>query len=269
MKRLLIMAYAGLAYLVAMASLIYILGFLADIGVPKGINDGVNSPVWMALIIDAGLVTVFGLQHSATARRRFKAWWTGHIPPSIERATYLYMTAGMTTCLVTLWHPIPVTIWRVDQPILAGIIVTIYLAVWLLMYVSTFHFGHLSFFGVQQALDRFRQRPAGTTTFTTRYLFALVRHPISLGWMLTPWITPHMTVVRLTFAVSIMVYVLIATRFEEADLIEELGERYLEYRKQVPAFIPGPATRGERTDTSLQESQQIDRASTLITRTES
>jgi protein-S-isoprenylcysteine O-methyltransferase Ste14 len=254
-NRLAIMAYAGLAYLVAMISLAYIVGFLADFGVPKGINDGTNSPVWLALIIDAGLVAVFGLQHSTTARRRFKAWWTGYVPPSIERATYLYMTAGMTIILVTLWRPIPVTIWRIDQPVLAGIIVTFYLAVWLLMYASTFLFGHLNFFGVQQALDRFRQRPAGTTTFTARYLYALVRHPISLGWMLTPWLTPHMTVGQLTFAVSIMVYVLIATRFEEADLIEELGERYLEYRKQVPAYIPGLSTREKSADDSLQEAQ--------------
>lgn len=249
------MGYAAFAYLVAMINLAYVVGFLADFGVPKGINDGPDSPVWLALIIDAGLVALFGLQHSTTARRRFKAWWTGYVPPSVERATYLYMTAGMTIVLVTLWRPIPVTIWRVDQPTLAGAIVTFYLAVWLLMYASTFHFGHLSFFGFQQALDRFRRRPERSTTFTARYLYALVRHPISLGWMLAPWITPHMTVGQLTFAVSTTVYVLIATRFEESDLIEELGNRYLEYRKQVPAFIPGLTTREKSTDNSLQEAQ--------------
>jgi protein-S-isoprenylcysteine O-methyltransferase Ste14 len=73
--------------------------------------------------------------------------------------------------------------------------------------------------------------------------------------MLTPWLAPHMTVGQLTYAVSIMVYVLIATRFEESDLIDELGERYLEYRKQVPAFIPGLATDGKSDDASLQELQ--------------
>ena len=185
-KRVVIVVYAGLAYLVAMISLVYIVGFLANFGVPKGINDGPDSPVWLALIIDVGLVTLFGLQHSATARRRFKVWWTGYIAPSIERATYLYMTAGMTIMLVTLWHPIPVTIWQVDQPILAGMIVTFYLAAWLLMFAATFHFGHLSFFGLQQALDRFRQRPAGsTTTIRKRCLSSVVvfsmRHSIS-GW---------------------------------------------------------------------------------------
>jgi len=64
--------------------------------------------------------------------------------------------------------------------------------------------------------------------------------------MLAPWLTPHMTVGQLTFAVTTMVYALIATRFEESDLIEELGDRYLEYRKQVPTFIPGLATRKAR-----------------------
>lgn len=165
------------------------------------------------------------------------------------------MTAGMTFLLVTLWRPIPMTIWRVDQPILAGVIVTFYLDVWLLMLASTFHFGHLSFFGLQQALDRFRQQPEESTTFTARYLYALVRHPISLGWMLVPWLIPHLTVGQLTFAVSTAVYVLIATRFEESDLIEELGNRYLKYCKQVPAFIPGLAGREKSTENSLQKSQ--------------
>ena len=56
--------------------------------------------------------------------------------------------------------------------------------------------------------------------------------------MLVPWLTPHFTVGQLVFALSVMVYVLIATVFEEADLVAEFGDRYRRYRKEAPAFIP-------------------------------
>jgi methanethiol S-methyltransferase len=63
--------------------------------------------------------------------------------------------------------------------------------------------------------------------------------------MLAPWVTPHLTVGQLVFAICATAYVLAATGFEEADLIEALGDRYRAYRAEVPAFLPrlrrGPA----------------------------
>jgi protein-S-isoprenylcysteine O-methyltransferase Ste14 len=57
--------------------------------------------------------------------------------------------------------------------------------------------------------------------------------------MLTPWLVTHFTVGQLVFALSAAAYVLIATKFEEADLIADLGDDYLRYRERVPAFVPG------------------------------
>jgi protein-S-isoprenylcysteine O-methyltransferase Ste14 len=56
--------------------------------------------------------------------------------------------------------------------------------------------------------------------------------------MIVPWLTPHMTIGQLVFALGTAVYVLVATAFEEADLIAELGETYRKYRRHVPAFLP-------------------------------
>lgn len=47
-----------------------------------------------------------------------------------------------------------------------------------------------------------------------------------------------MNIGQLTFAIGTMIYVLVATVFEERDLVAELGERYRAYRAQVPAFVP-------------------------------
>ena len=242
------LAYAGLAYILALGAIAYLVGFLAGIAVPKGINSGPAGDPWTAVAVDLGLIALFGLHHSATARRRFKAWWTRIVPPDLERATYLYMTVAATGLLVWFWQPIPVTVWHVGQPVAAGAILALYLAVWGAMFAATFHIGHFGFFGLAQVWDKVRGRRAEAAPFCARWLYAAVRHPISLGWMLTPWLTPHMTVGQLVFALGAAAYVLVATVFEEADLAAELGETYRAYRARVPAFLPrlganGPARR--------------------------
>jgi methanethiol S-methyltransferase len=233
-----ILLYAGGAYLLAMANIAYIVGFLANFGVPKGVNDGTPGPLWPSGALNLGLICLFGLHHSATARRWFKARWTRIVPPVLERATYLYMTAIATTLLVVFWTPIPITVWKVGNDVAYWSIWAAYLLVWAMMFSATFHLGHFGFFGLAQAWARVAGRPQGNGSFCARWLYEVVRHPISLGWMLTPWLTPHMTVGQITFAVGTMVYVLIATVFEERDLLAEMGDRYRIYRAQVPAFVP-------------------------------
>ncbi|MFT4637537.1 MAG: hypothetical protein ACI8T1_000847 [Verrucomicrobiales bacterium] len=244
LKHLFFLGYATVAYVLALANIAYLVGFIAGIGVPKGINDGPVGSLWHALIVDISLVFLFGLHHSITARRSFKAWWTQFIPSEIERATYLYMTAAISAFMILFWRPIPITLWHFDHPLAANVILAVYLAVWVLMLGATFHFGHFSFLGLRQAWDRLRRQPPARARFTARYLYALVRHPISLGWMLAPWVTPHMTVGLATFAISTAIYILVATYFEERDLIEEFGEHYQDYRKKVPPFVPGVHSRG-------------------------
>lgn len=106
------------------------------------------------------------------------------------------------------------------------------------MFMATFQFGHFHFFGLAQVRESFRTAQRKPSGITVRYLYALVRHPISLGWMMIPLITPHLTVGHIAFSAASIIYILVATPFEETDLVEELGEAYFSYRNRVPAFIP-------------------------------
>lgn len=242
-RRIAVLMYAGGGYVVAMLNLAYVAAFLADAWVPKGITDGPGGPAWLALLVDTALIALFGLHHSITARRRFKSWWTSIVPQVVERPTYLYMTAIMTGILVVFWRPIPIEVWHIEGSGAATAVIVLYLGVWVMMFLATFHFGHLSFFGLQPILDRLRRLPPRRGTFAARYLYAVVRHPIALGWMLVPWLTPRMTVGQLVFALATAGYVLVATRYEEIDLVAELGDDYRRYRTRVPAFVPGAPAR--------------------------
>lgn len=238
MNKIFMLVYSLIAYGVGVASIAYIIGFLADFAVPKGISDGAPVSTLTAIAIDAGLVGLFGLHHSITARTSFKRWSMKIIPAPIERATYLYMTAFMTGVLVIFWRPVPITVWGVKSSVAAGFIITAYICVWLMMVAATFHFGHFKFFGLTQAWQNFRRSPPKESNMSARYLYALVRHPISLGWMVAPLMMPHLTVGHLVFAGATLVYIMLATPFEEADLIEEIGEPYRDYQKRVPRFLP-------------------------------
>lgn len=66
-----------------------------------------------------------------------------------------------------------------------------------------------------------------------------MRHPIQLGFMIGFWATPHMTVGHLVFAGVTTAYIIVALKFfEERDLVRTFGDRYLNYRAQVPMLIP-------------------------------
>lgn len=238
MKRFFYLTYAAIGYLLGTASLLYLAGFLIDFGVPKGINDGDVQPIWISLPIDALLVFLFGLHHSATARSAFKRWLTRWVPQPLERATYIYMSSAMTALLVWLWQPVPITLWQVTDPSATAAILAAYAATWLTMLAATCQFGHFGFMGLQQAWDSYRDRSSAAVPFTARYLYALVRHPIGLSWMLMPWFTPHMTAGQLLWAVSITAYILLANQYEEAELVREIGDDYRQYQIKTPKFVP-------------------------------
>ncbi len=110
MKSRVFFIYALGAYAAGTASIAYIAGFLAEVAVPKGIGpkgmgDGDATSLWAAVLVDAVLVGLFGLHHSLAARASFKRRWTTLVPPPIERATFLYMTAAVTALLVVFWRP--------------------------------------------------------------------------------------------------------------------------------------------------------------------
>jgi poly(3-hydroxybutyrate) depolymerase/protein-S-isoprenylcysteine O-methyltransferase Ste14 len=227
-------AYAAFAF-----SLIYLFGFLTGFaGLPVTVDRGPEYAPWLAALVDLLLIVLFGIQHSVMARRRFKAWWTRHVPPAIERSTYVLISSVTTLALCLAWLPVPGVVWQARSAFWLVSWWSAFAAGFGLLLVASFQIDHWELLGLRQTWMKFRGGQSNAGDLSERGLYGLVRHPIYVGWLLLFWVTPRMSIGHLLLAAGMTVYVCVAIRFEERDLIREHGAPYVDYRRRVPALLP-------------------------------
>ena len=74
----------------------------------------------------------------------------------------------------------------------------------------------------------------------TTGVYALVRHPIYLGWILLVFGTPSLNGTRLVFAAVSTLYLAIAVPWEERALLATFGAEYRTYQNRVRwRMVPG------------------------------
>ncbi len=240
MKRVVAFAYGITCYGVFLLAFLYSIGFLSNLSVPKGIDTDAGAITFAAVLIDVGLVGLFGLQHSIMARPRFKAAWTKIIPNSVERSTYVLATSLVLTLLFWQWRPMGAVIWQAEAAWAEFLLWAVFAAGWGLVLLSTFVIDHFDLFGLRQVTLNLQRKNYPDPEFKVAFFYKFVRHPLYLGLFLAFWSTPTMTFGHLVFAGGMGAYILIGVRYEERDLLENLGEDYHKYRDRVPMFMPQP-----------------------------
>lgn len=253
MSRIIIFIYGVLSYAIGMGGLTYFILFVGGWSfLPRHIESGTPGPLIPALLINAALVVLFGLQHSVMARPGFKRMWTQVVPKAAERSTYVLLSGIMMLVLCFGWQPIAGTLWHVQDPTGSAILTGVYIFGWVLAVVATFVINHFELFGLQQIYVNLRNQPMPKPHFTSRFLYSMVRHPLQLGILIGVWATAHMSMTHLFLSVTMTCYILTALYFEERDLVAALGKEYEEYRTRVPKLIPltrpaRPSAEGELT----------------------
>jgi methanethiol S-methyltransferase len=250
MSRFAFLLFGGGAYALSFATILYSIGFVANLWVPKGIDSGEPGPLAEAFIVNTLLLTLFAVQHSVMARPGFKRLWARLVPKPIERSTFVLFASLSLMLLFWQWQPITGTVWTVTDPLGAGLLHTVSLAGWALVLVSTFLISHFELFGVTQVVMHWLGRAVPETAFRTPFLYNLVRHPIYVGFILAFWATPTMTAGHLLFAAMTTAYILVGIQLEERDLVRFFGQAYLDYRSRVAMLVPGLHWKRSRREAS-------------------
>jgi protein-S-isoprenylcysteine O-methyltransferase Ste14 len=249
-RRLLILTYGLLCYALALAAMVYAVGFIGGFLTPTQLDGPREGSLAAALVIDGGLLVLFAVQHSGMARPGFKRWLTRFVPQPAERSTYVLLSSAALFLMFWLWRPIGGVVWEVPGEAARGVVFAVFAAGWVIVLATTFLINHFDLFGLRQVWLAFRGVPYSSPRFVTPWPYRVVRHPLYVGWLTVFWAAPTMTAAHLLFAVAMAAYILAAIRWEERDLIAAHPE-YAAYRRRVPMLLPrwrvGPSPHSQAT----------------------
>ena len=238
MRRWSFFVYGVFCHALFLATFACMAGFVGNLLVPKSIDTPASVSAGWAALIDMALIALFGLQHSIMARPWFKRLWTRLVPQPIERSTYVLVSCALTFLLMWQWQGIEAVVWDVRPPIARGLLWGLFATGWLLIPVASLMIDHFDLFGTRQVWLYLRGRPYRPPAFRTPLLYNRVRHPLYVGWALAFWATPTMTLGHLLFAGTLTLYMALAARIEERDLVGHFGDTYRAYQRRVPMFVP-------------------------------
>ena len=196
-------------------------------------SPGALASSWRDALDNLILFTIFALHHSIMARSGAKRWITRIVPRDLERSVYVWIASALFMAVCWLWQPLPGVIWEVR-----GMASSAFWALQLIGVILTLRAARVV--GVWELAGVRQPDLTKPIEFRADGPFAIVRHPIYLGWVLMVFATPVMTTSRLEFAIVSTVYLIAAIPFEEASLVDAFGDKYRTYQRQMPwRLIPG------------------------------
>jgi methanethiol S-methyltransferase len=229
-------AYALFAYCVGASALFWF--FLAAVGFAPYSLSGIEAgSIFEALIINAFLIFLFALQHTVMARRSFKQKWVRIIPEHLERATFVLLAGIHLAIIMWFWQSLPGVIWSVDNEYARLALLCLAFVGVAYVLVTTLVANHFELLGIRQAWLYATGKPYTPLEFKRHWVYKYSRHPMMLGLLVVIWSTADMSVTRFVLAVLLTTYLFIGIQFEEHSLIQEFGDKYREYKKEVGMFF--------------------------------
>lgn len=236
MKRLLILIYSVVSYLLFLIGIGFLFLLLTNIGIHNMMSNDSISGI-MPWLINIGLMILFALSHSIPARLKFKQRYP--CSPAIERNTYVFVSGVVLILLAIYWQPLPGKLWQLPSHSMGAILLNIIGGLgWIICIASTFMVSHTDLYGLRQSWLQWKNKAYTHIPFQMRGFYKLTRHPMMTGFLIAFWFTPDMTSGRLLFNIGMTIYIFWGIYLEEIDLKETLGKEYHEYLKKVPKIIP-------------------------------
>jgi protein-S-isoprenylcysteine O-methyltransferase Ste14 len=204
-----------------------VVAYAAWFGVSAG--PWTAAAAWPAIAIDTALFSAFALHHSIFARIGVRRWVGAVVSPALERTVYVWIASVLFIVVCWAWRPVPGVAWQPPAP-WPTVLLLVQLCGVGLSLAGARQLDVWDLSGLRQAFDR--ARPADHQ-LRRAGLYALVRHPIYLGWVLMVWPAATMTGTRLVFAALSAAYLVAAIPFEERTLRRDFGPAYDLYARDV------------------------------------
>jgi protein-S-isoprenylcysteine O-methyltransferase Ste14 len=237
--------FAAVAYLLALLPMVYFVGFLANVALPKTIDSGVAGPIGSALAIDLLLIGSFAVVHSLLARPGARRRVASRVGADLERPLYSAIAGLQFVLLLWAWEPLPQLLWTVSHPAARVALWALYAFGWALVLAGVGTLGTARLYGLSAIWARFRGRGEPEERIELRGPYRFVRHPLYTGTILALWAAPDMSAGRALLAGLFTAYTLIGQRLEDRDLLARHGDSFADYRRSVGAYLPKVRIRGE------------------------
>ena len=191
-----------------------------------------------ALAWDAALCLVFFVQHSVMVRRGFRARLAQNVPAHYHGALYSIASGVALFLLLLLWQHTGIELYSVEGAlrlvlrglfVLAGVVF-----LWAIRALGSF-----DTFGVEPLRSHLRGAPEPVVLpLAIRGPYRFVRHPLYSLFLVLLWAAPDVTADRLLFNGLFTAWLVVGTLLEERDLVDQFGEDYRAYQRQVPMLVP-------------------------------
>jgi protein-S-isoprenylcysteine O-methyltransferase Ste14 len=185
----------------------------------------------------AAYLVLFGFIHSLLADPRPKGLIRGIFGEAADRwyrVGYVILALIMVMPFIYILYALPGRVlYSVHTPLRWLMIAGQALAV-LCAALALRQTGIAYFFGISQLLGHKERIELVTDGF-----YCHLRNPLFLFGIIFLWLFPHMTLSLLVFNVLATIYFYLGALHEERSLQDVFGEKYREYRRRVPMFIPG------------------------------
>jgi len=218
MKALIRVVYGAGCDFAGIALLLYMIGFVTNIGVPKTIDTGLKAPVSVALANNTLLIVVLLLLYSAMTQPWFKGWSSRvpHFPLSLERSTNVLLASLPLVLLIWLWQPLPIILWDTQSVSVQIVLLSLCIAGWITVLLFAILIRYAEFFKVRREFIQFQGVGFKSIKFLPSPVYRFGARLVTAGMLAAIWVTPTMTVGHLWFAVGISVYLLLTAYFPNA-----------------------------------------------------
>ena len=135
------------------------------------------------------------------------------------------------------WTPTQIIIWEASGASYF-LMCTLYGSSWLLLIWASIDAGAELQSGALGWMSLAQNKAPKFPELPTFGLFKFIRQPIYASFALTTWTTPNWTLDQLLIAVVFTIYCVVAPKFKEKRLEKRFGDKFSNYKSQVPYMIP-------------------------------